>query len=106
MLFLGCAIFFVWLIRVWSSKEYVCCVYDPSVCVGVLKHNLCQRLYCYLVLPLHSWILVAGGGTGRFGLGGMFLLPLAWIWCVTWFARTRHRAVAVVGSFDSFLIVF
>ena len=30
-LFLGCAIF--WLIRLWSSKEYVCCVCGPSVCV-------------------------------------------------------------------------
>ena len=27
--------FFCWLIRVLSSKEYVCCVYDPSVCLGV-----------------------------------------------------------------------
>ena len=30
VLFLGCAVFW-WLIRVWSSKEYVCCVCDPSV---------------------------------------------------------------------------
>ena len=27
--------FFCWLIRVLSSKEYVCCVCDPSVCLGV-----------------------------------------------------------------------
>ena len=26
---------FCWLIRVLSSKEYVCCVCDPSVCLGV-----------------------------------------------------------------------
>ena len=29
-LFLGC-VFFCWLIRVLSSKEYVCCVCGPSV---------------------------------------------------------------------------
>ena len=26
---------FCWLVRVLSSKEYVCCVCDPSVCLGV-----------------------------------------------------------------------
>ena len=26
---------FRWLIRVLSSKEYVCCVCDPTVCLGV-----------------------------------------------------------------------
>ena len=35
MLFLGCA--FCWLIRVWSSKGYVRCVCDPSVCLGVIS---------------------------------------------------------------------
>ena len=39
MVFLGCD-FFCWLIRVLSSKEYVCCVCDPSVCLGVL--SICQ----------------------------------------------------------------
>ena len=34
VLFLGC-VDFCWLIRVLSSKEYVCCVCDPSVCLGV-----------------------------------------------------------------------
>ena len=29
-----------WLIRVLSSKEYVCCVCDPSVCLGV--PSICQ----------------------------------------------------------------
>ena len=29
-----------WLIHVWSSKEYVCCVCDPSVCLSVL--STCQ----------------------------------------------------------------
>ena len=33
-LFLGCVVF-CWLIRVLSSKEYVCCVCDPSVCLCV-----------------------------------------------------------------------
>ena len=31
---------FYWLIRVSSSKEYVCCVCDPSVCLGV--PSICQ----------------------------------------------------------------
>ena len=31
---------FCWLIRVWSSKEYVCCVCDPSVCLRML--SICQ----------------------------------------------------------------
>ena len=31
---------FCWLIRVLSSKEYVCCVCDPSVCLGV--PSICQ----------------------------------------------------------------
>ena len=31
---------FLLLIRVLSSKEYVCCVYDPSVCLGV--PSICQ----------------------------------------------------------------
>ena len=39
VLFLGC-VFFCWLIRVLSSKEYVCCVCDPSVCLGV--PSICQ----------------------------------------------------------------
>ena len=34
MLFLGCVVF-CWLIHVLSSKDYVCCVCDPSVCLGV-----------------------------------------------------------------------
>ena len=33
-------VLFCWLIPVWSSKEYVGCVYDPSVCLGVL--SICQ----------------------------------------------------------------
>ena len=36
VLFLGCV--FCWLIRVLSSKEYMCC--DPSVCLGV--PSICQ----------------------------------------------------------------
>ena len=38
VLFLGCV--FCWLIRAWSSKEYVCCVGDPSVCLSV--PSICQ----------------------------------------------------------------
>ena len=38
VLFWGCV--FCWLIRVLSSKEYVCCVCDPSVCLGV--PSICQ----------------------------------------------------------------
>ena len=34
-----------WLIRVLSSKEYVCCVYDPSMCLGV--PSICQ--FCVFV---------------------------------------------------------
>ena len=33
-------LFFDWLIRVLSSKEYVCYVCDPSVCLGV--PSICQ----------------------------------------------------------------
>ena len=33
-------IVFCWLIRVLSSKEYVCCVCVPSVCLGV--PSICQ----------------------------------------------------------------
>ena len=33
-------IFCCWLIRVLSSKEYVCCVCDPIVCLGV--PSICQ----------------------------------------------------------------
>ena len=39
VLFLGC-VCFCWLIHVLSSKEYVRCVCDPSVCLGVL--SICQ----------------------------------------------------------------
>ena len=38
-LFLGCA-GFCWLIHVWSSKEYVCCVCNHSVCLSV--SSICQ----------------------------------------------------------------
>ena len=31
---------FCWLVRVLPSKEYVCCVCGPSVCLGVL--SICQ----------------------------------------------------------------
>ena len=34
VLFLGCVGVF-WLISILSSKEYVCCVCDSSVCLGV-----------------------------------------------------------------------
>ena len=44
VLFLGCAVFF-WLIRVWASKEYVCCVCDPRVCLGV--PSICQFCVFY-----------------------------------------------------------
>ena len=49
---------------------------------------------------------VAGGNTGRFGLDGMVPLPLTRSWCATWFALTIHGGFDVVGSLDSFLIVF
>ena len=39
VLFLGWVVF-CWLIRVLSSKEYVCCVCDPRVCLGV--PSICQ----------------------------------------------------------------
>ena len=41
VLFFGCVggllvvLVVFWLVRVLSSKEYVCCVCDPSVCLGV-----------------------------------------------------------------------
>ena len=38
VLCLGCVFF--WLIHVLSSKEYVCCVCDPSMCLGV--PSICQ----------------------------------------------------------------
>ena len=43
---------------------------------------------------------VAGGSTLRFDVDGMLPLLLTRSWCATWFA------LDVVGSFDSFLIVF
>ena len=39
VLFWGCVVYY-WLIRVLSSKEYMCCVCDPSVCLGV--PSICQ----------------------------------------------------------------
>ena len=36
-------VFFCWLIHVLSSKEYVCCVRGPSVCVCIVCHVV--RLY-------------------------------------------------------------
>ena len=36
-------VFFCWLIRVLSSKEYVYCVCNPSVCLGV--PSICQIVY-------------------------------------------------------------
>ena len=44
VLFLGCVGVFYWLIRVLSSKEYVCCVCDPSVCLGV--PSICLICVC------------------------------------------------------------
>ena len=35
---------FCWLIDVWSYKEYVCCVCDLSVCLGV--PSICQICVC------------------------------------------------------------
>ena len=49
---------------------------------------------------------VAGGSTGRFHVDGMLPLSLTRSWCATWFALTRHEGLDLVGSFDSFLIVF
>ena len=37
---LGVPLCQIWIIRVWSSKEYVCCVCDPSECLGV--PSICQ----------------------------------------------------------------
>ena len=37
-------LFFCWLIPVWSSIEYVCCVCDPSVCLSV--PSICQNCVC------------------------------------------------------------
>ena len=42
----------------------------------------------------------------RFGLVGMFPLPLTGSWCATWLASTKHGGVGVVGSLDMLLIVF
>ena len=39
VLFRGCVVF-CWLFRVLSSKEYVCCVCGPSVCLDVA--SICQ----------------------------------------------------------------
>ena len=36
----------------------------------------------------------------------MLPLPLTKSWCETWFALTRHGGLVMVGSYDSFLIVF
>ena len=33
-------------------------------------------------------------------------LPLTRSWCATWFALTRRGGLDVIGSVDSFLIVF
>ena len=44
LLFWGVLVF-CWLVRVLSSKEYVCCVCDPSVCLCV--PSICQ--FCVFV---------------------------------------------------------
>ena len=49
---------------------------------------------------------VAGGSSGRFGLDGMVPLPLTRSWCATWFSLARHVGVDVVGTLDSFQILF
>ena len=54
VLFLGCVgvlLVFCWIIRVLSSKEYVCCVCDPSVCLGIPSICLvCVRNHLRFVL--------------------------------------------------------
>ena len=40
IIFIWVVLYFCWLIRVWSSKEYVYCVCDPSVCLSV--SSICQ----------------------------------------------------------------
>ena len=44
VLFLGC-VGFCWLVCVLPFKEYVCCVCDPSVCLGV--PSICQICVLY-----------------------------------------------------------
>ena len=48
-----CCVFFCWLVIVLSSKEYVCCVCNPSVCLGV--PSICQIcvICCVLWSSLH-----------------------------------------------------
>ena len=41
----GVAFGFCWLVRVLSSKEYVCCVCDPSVCLGVPSNDVVSVFY-------------------------------------------------------------
>ena len=41
---------------------------------------------------------------GRFGLVGMFPLPLTSSWCATWLALTKHGGVG--ESLEMLLIVF
>ena len=40
MVLFWCVLVFCWLAGVSSSKEYVCCVCDPSLCLGV--PSICQ----------------------------------------------------------------
>ena len=49
---------------------------------------------------------VGGGSTRRFDVDGILPLPLTRSRCATWFALTRHGGLDVVGSFDSFFILF
>ena len=49
---------------------------------------------------------VSGASTGRFGLYDMLPLPLTRSLCATWFTLTKHGGLDVVGTYDSFLIVF
>ena len=47
-------IVFFWLIRILSSKAYLCCVCDPSVCLGV--PSICQICMLYVISEFNSEI--------------------------------------------------
>ena len=49
---------------------------------------------------------VSGSSRGHFDVYGMLPVPLTRSWRATWFVLSRHGGLDVVGSFDSFLIVF
>ena len=81
---------FYWLVRVLSSKEYVCCVCDPSVYLGV--PSICQDFcvcmrdvislaFCALMLFLCSILCLMCSGSSVHVEG---ILPFGMLYLSAW----------------------